>query len=162
MSRAPPQEQAAAIVRVKAPNGFLVLLVSSRGTGRWIVPKGWIGRGSAKGKGSRHTALIEAWEEGGVRGRSSKNPLGFYETFKDEPEACGEAKSTTVIVHLVDADAIAAEWPEKAERRRIWVTPEEAAEMLSEPSLAALVRASAFTKPLRKSKRGTCKTGSVG
>ena len=51
-----------------------VLLVTSRGTGRWIVPKGW----PADGKTPVESALEEAWEEAGVKGRVTGDCLGLF------------------------------------------------------------------------------------
>lgn len=45
-----------------------ILLITSRGTGRWVIPKGW-----PMGKKKPHeVASQEAWEEAGVRGRVRK------------------------------------------------------------------------------------------
>ena len=49
-----------------------VLLITSRETGRWIIPKG----GPIKGFKPGQTAALEAYEEAGVRGRVSARPLG--------------------------------------------------------------------------------------
>jgi 8-oxo-dGTP pyrophosphatase MutT (NUDIX family) len=49
-----------------------VLVISSRGTGRWIVPKGW----PMDGKTPADAALQEAWEEAGVIGKVV-SALGF-------------------------------------------------------------------------------------
>lgn len=60
----PRRQAGAAPYRVK-PNGeFEILLVTTRETGRWIVPKGWL----IKKRGSVGTAELESFEEAGVRG----------------------------------------------------------------------------------------------
>jgi len=51
-----------------------ILLVTSRGTGRWIVPKGW----PMEGKTPAKSALTEAWEEGGVNGKTAGDCVGVY------------------------------------------------------------------------------------
>jgi len=139
--------QAAAIPTAVFGRARLVLLVTSRGTGRWVPPKGWIGKGAAKGKGARGTAKIEAWEEAGVRGRMRRFPLGVYDSVKDaeaNPSAavgvCGASVCRTA-AYLLEVDEIASIWPESGQRERRWVLPGEAASMVREPGLSALLEA---------------------
>ena len=56
----------------------LVLLITSRDTGRWVIPKGW---GMPK-KEPHEVAEREAWEEAGVIGYAVKEPCGFYSYVK--------------------------------------------------------------------------------
>ena len=51
-----------------------VLLITSRGSKRWIIPKGW----PMEGKTPAASALVEAWEEGGVVGQARGQGLGVY------------------------------------------------------------------------------------
>jgi 8-oxo-dGTP pyrophosphatase MutT (NUDIX family) len=60
--------------RFDLETGVEVLLVTSRGTRRWIIPKGW----PIKGFKPARTAAREAYEEAGVRGRVAGRPLGRY------------------------------------------------------------------------------------
>lgn len=63
----------------RGPGVREVLLVTSRGTKRWIVPKGWPHRG-ADGPAS---ALAEAWEEAGVKEATAEpRPVGRYAAVK--------------------------------------------------------------------------------
>ncbi|MBP0574910.1 NUDIX domain-containing protein, partial [Mycobacterium tuberculosis] len=55
-----------------------VLLVTSRETRRWIIPKGW----PMKGMKDRDAAAREALEEAGLTGRISQRPIGHYRYFK--------------------------------------------------------------------------------
>lgn len=65
--------------RVGTENGKVeVLLITSRGTGRWIIPRGW----PMRKKKPHEAAEIEAWEEAGVRGRVRKTPVGRYTYLK--------------------------------------------------------------------------------
>ena len=58
------------------------LLVTSRGTHRWIIPKGWPIRGLKSNK----TALREAREEVGViNSLAIDKPIGSYISKKDRP-----------------------------------------------------------------------------
>lgn len=135
--------QAAAIPTAVFGRARLVLLVTSRGTGRWVPPKGWIGKGAAKGKGARGTARIEAWEEAGVRGRMRRFPLGVYDSVKDaESNPDGGVSGASVCrtaAYLLEVEEIASIWPESGQRERRWVLPGEAASMVREPGLAALL-----------------------
>ena len=60
-----------------------VLLVTSRDTGRWIIPKGW----PAKGKSPHKSAAREAREEAGVVGTIKRRPLGAA-NHRPTPEPC--------------------------------------------------------------------------
>ena len=51
-----------------------VLLVTSRGTGRWILPKGW----PINNMTPYESAGQEAWEEAGVVGQPDPRPLGLF------------------------------------------------------------------------------------
>src|SRR5438270_65110 len=58
----------------RTPDGALeVLLITTRGTRRWIVPKGW----ADDGLDPREAAAIEAYEEAGVLGDVNGEPLGM-------------------------------------------------------------------------------------
>ncbi|MEJ2518437.1 MAG: NUDIX hydrolase, partial [Methyloceanibacter sp.] len=111
-----------------------ILLVTSRGTGRWIVPKGW----PIEGLDSPATALQEAWEEAGVRcGKPSLKPLGSYHYEKGLP---GDwSVPVTTIVYPVRVLELSSEYPESDQRTRKWVSPSEAAELVDEPELKELL-----------------------
>jgi 8-oxo-dGTP pyrophosphatase MutT (NUDIX family) len=51
-----------------------VLLVTSRDTGRWIIPKGW----PLKGKAPHKAAAREAREEAGVVGKINRRAIGAF------------------------------------------------------------------------------------
>lgn len=111
-----------------------VMLVTSRGTRRFIVPKGW----PMKGKSGRQAALIEAREEAGVTGTTRKAPLGRYRYWKRLSDAFVPIEVT---VYLLIADEIMPHWKEAATRERAWLSPADAATLIDEPELATLVRA---------------------
>lgn len=110
-----------------------VLLITSRGTGRWIIPKGW----PMPGRSLAEAALQEAWEEAGVRAKSGEE-MGSYHYDKDQDR--GFAVPVEVRVFLVAVEALAEDFPERGERRRRWFAPSEAAGLVAEPELAALLR----------------------
>lgn len=110
-----------------------VLLVTSRGTGRWIVPKGW----QIDGQDGPASALVEAWEEAGVRGSVENQPLGIYSYVKLMDDGTG--RPVMVTLYAVKVRALMKAWPEMGERRRKWMSPRKAAARVAEPELAALL-----------------------
>ncbi|MFX0547025.1 NUDIX hydrolase [Roseovarius sp. S1116L3] len=111
-----------------------VLLVTSRGTKRWIVPKGW----PMDGKTPAQSAAIEAWEEAGVRGRMYERPLGLYSYRKTIED--GDDLPCVTMLYAMKVTEIATEYPEAHERRRKWLRPKKAAAMVDEADLAYLIR----------------------
>ncbi len=111
-----------------------VLLVTSRGTGRWIIPKGW----PITGMTSAEAALQEAWEEAGVRaGETSATPLGQYSY---EKRKSGWGMMVDTLIYPVRVTEMLDDFPEAAERSRRWTRPSEAARLVDEPELQRLLR----------------------
>ena len=80
----PNLNQVAAIpVRRRGDGNLEVLLVTSRETRRWIVPKGW----PWPEVSDHEAAAAEAWEEAGVRGRILADELGAYTYDKQRDRA---------------------------------------------------------------------------
>ncbi len=111
-----------------------VLLITSRGTGRWIIPKGW----PVPGEDGAGSALVEAWEEAGVRGKAGPAPLGRY-GYRKALQG-GEEIPLTVEVWPVAVEKLASRFPERKERRRKWFSPKKAARKVHEAELAELIR----------------------
>lgn len=133
-ARKPTLRQVAALPWRRAPDGGIeVLLVTSRGTGRWVVPKGW----PMKGLNARDAAAREAYEEAGVRGRIDSKPLGAFQYLKLMES--GVARLSRVKLYRLEVTEELAEWPERAERTRRWMSAQEAAAGVDEPGLAALL-----------------------
>lgn len=131
----PKQVQVAALCYRPGAYGKDVLLITSRDTGRWILPKGWL----INGLSGSQSALQEAWEEAGVKqAEIDPNPVGHYEYVKGL-DTGGEAVVDTQ-VYLVRVVALENDYPEADERQRKWVSPEEAANMVDEPGLKAILR----------------------
>lgn len=113
-----------------------VLLITSRDTGRWVIPKGWTMRGMDAGK----AASIEAWEEAGVRcAQPPDTPLGCYHYKKIK--GSGLPVDVEVLVYPLEVDRLEDTYPEVTQRERRWVTPGEAAQMVREPMLQDILRA---------------------
>jgi len=112
-----------------------VLLVTSRGTGRWIIPKGW----PIRGLNSPEVALREAWEEAGVlKGKSDAQPVGTY-TYDKQLDS-GVALPVETLVYPVSVEAMRDNFPESHERKRMWVRLSDAANMIHEPELKTILR----------------------
>ncbi len=128
-----PIRQVAAIPYRLNPGGQAeVMLVTSNTTRRFIVPKGW----PMKGKSSKAAAAQEAREEAGVAGKPSKKPFGAYSYWK---RLSGSFVKVNVKAYLLAVDKTLPDWKEGKKRRRAWLSPTEAAVLLDEPELAALV-----------------------
>ena len=111
-----------------------ILLITSRGTGRWIIPKGWPMDGATPAE----AAATEAYEEAGVEGKLSNAVLGFYGYRKVIDS--GDDLPIVVAVFPLRVKKMLKDWPEKAERKRRWVSQKKAATLLHEPELCQLVR----------------------
>lgn len=109
-------------------------LVSSRRTGRWIIPKGW----PLDGATPAQAAACEAWEEAGLEGRVSDICLGIYSYTKVFD---GAAQLPCVVaVFPMKVKAARRNWPERSDRKRKWVTPRKAAALVDAPELKRLLR----------------------
>lgn len=128
----PPSMQVGAICL--SQDGGQVLMVTSRGTGRWIIPKGW----PMEGRSLAGAAAQEAWEEAGVEGRVGPKELGRYSYEKVQDG--GFAIPVQVRVFPLYVRRLETDFPESSERRREWFDPKEAAKLVAEPGLAAILR----------------------
>ena len=111
-----------------------VLLITSRDTGRWVIPKGW----PMAGLDAAGAAAREAWEEAGVTGETMAEAVGLYgydKMVKDKP-----CLPCVVSVYPLRVDQLAAKFPERKERRRKWFAAEKAAKKVAEPELRALLQ----------------------
>jgi 8-oxo-dGTP pyrophosphatase MutT (NUDIX family) len=124
----------------------VVLLVTSRDTGRWVIPKGW----PMPGRSREQAAATEAFEEAGLRGSIIGGCLGGYSYWK---QYRARRMLCTVDVFLFRVDAELSRWPEKRQRLRHWFTPEEAATLVEEQVLADLIREVPRLFPKRPSSR---------
>ena len=107
-----------------------VLLITSRETGRWVIPKGW----PMSDRSDPKAALQEAFEEAGVKGQIVKKPVGTYRYVKIMPKGTDDL-DVEVTVYLLTVDEELRRWPEKDERIRDWVSPKVAASRVDEKEL---------------------------
>ena len=118
-----------------APDGEpLLLLVTSRDTGRWVVPRG----NPVPGLPPHLSAAQEAYEEAGVRGPVTSIVVGGYGYRKTRRSGRGVRAHVTLFALAVEEEL--EEWPEAGVRTRRWFSPDEAAEAVIEPELKELLR----------------------
>lgn len=110
-----------------------ILLVTSRETRRWVIPKGWVD----KGEKPFQAAKREAFEEAGLTGKVSKSTFGVYSYDKRLPD--GTFLPCDVKVYPLKVEAQKKKWPERGLRDGRWFSPEEAAIAVDEPGLKALI-----------------------
>lgn len=108
-------------------------MVTSRDSGRWVMPKGW----TMNGKKPWAAAEIEALEEAGAVGRISNEPIGVYHYDKRLTDK--ESVFCTVTVYPMIVEKLKKDWPERKQRKRRWFSPKAAAKRVAEPELAALL-----------------------
>lgn len=113
--------------------GIEVLLVTSRETRRWIIPKGW----PMKDRTGPEAAAQEAFEEAGVRGAIAEAPLGVFTYMKRLAD--GSGRRCAVKVFALEVAESLDVWPEMTQRQRRWMPPAEAAAAVDEPQLKALI-----------------------
>jgi 8-oxo-dGTP pyrophosphatase MutT (NUDIX family) len=111
-----------------------VLLVTSRETGRWIIPKGW----PAKGKSPHKSAAREAREEAGVIGRVKRRPLGVFSYEKRLKS--GKVVACEVQVFALKVKRQEARWLEKGERKLKWLPRTKAAKKVGDDVLGTIIR----------------------
>ena len=112
-----------------------VLLITSRDTGRWVIPKGW----AIDGLSPALSAAREAWEEAGVEGEVSATGLGQFRY--DKVLRPSEFIPCEVQVFGLRVARLAERFPERKQRRRKWFNAETAARKVNEPQLRALLAA---------------------
>jgi len=111
----------------------LVLLITSRETRRWVIPKGWV----EKGVPPHVQAAREAFEEAGLQGEIGTQPIGSYRYLKRLQD--GRTVPCRVDVFPLSVDRRLDDWPEKGQRAASWLTPAEAASMVDDKGLATLL-----------------------
>jgi 8-oxo-dGTP pyrophosphatase MutT (NUDIX family) len=125
-------DQCGAICFRTGDNGeTLVLLISSRGAKRWVIPKGTL----EPGEKAHKCAEREAGEEAGIFGKANKASMGYFTYVK-------EAGTPPFIVNVfrLRVESVAKHFREEGQREFIWVSPGEAAQMVLEPELQSIFR----------------------
>ena len=110
------------------------MLVTSRGTGRWIIPKGWPKSRLA----ASQTAAEEAYEEAGVRGRVGETP--HRSLLISESHQTGKTTVCQVEVFPLEVTGQSRKWPEREERRTEWFKIGKAMKVVQYNDLRDLIR----------------------
>ena len=118
-----------------------ILVVTTRRTRRWIIPKGW----PIKGLRPPKAAAREAFEEAGVTGRVGVKPIGTFTYEKALDEAGVEATCEVKVYPLLVKRQLEV-FPESEQRMLQWVDPARAVALIKEPGLKKLI--AAFAKRL--------------
>src|SRR5881398_2257972 len=108
------------------------MLITSRETRRWVIPKGW----PKKGKSPQHSAAREAFEEAGVVGAVARRSVGSFSYEKRLKN--GAVVVCEVRVFPLEVRRQNKQWPEKQERVVKWLFAPQAAEKVKEPKLSAI------------------------
>lgn len=111
-----------------------ILLVTSRESRRWVLPKG----NMIEGLQPHAAAAHEAEEEAGVQGAACPTPLGSYRYRKKRKN--GASLNVDVDVFPFSVTDLLDEWEEQDQRQRQWFSLEEAAQLVDEPELSELIR----------------------
>lgn len=134
--RRPRELQVAALCYRGSGASRRVLLITSRRTKRWILPKGWL----IDGLDAPRSAAQEAWEEAGVKpSGGAPKAVGTFEYMKRLRHGL-EIPVETQVFKIKVAD-LAERFPEAGERKRLWVDAEKAADLVAEPGLRDILRA---------------------
>lgn len=119
--------------RISEGGNRQIMLLTSRETHRWVIPKGW----PMKGRKPAEVASQEAYEEAGLIGKVvGKRPLG---NFHYEKRLAKKAVICEVLVFLFRVERQLDDWPEKGERKRQWVDVKQAAALVEEGGLAEII-----------------------
>lgn len=128
------RQYAALPYRKNKKGGLEVMLVTSRETRRWIIPKGW----PMAGVSPHNLAALEAMEEAGLLGKVCKKPIGSYHYDKKRND--GSVVSCKVDTFTFEVREQMPKWPEQDQRRTKWFAPQDAAEQVQEPELRELIK----------------------
>jgi len=130
------QQVAALCWRISPKRGsqLEVLLITSLNSKRWIIPKGW----PEPELKPAENAAREAFEEAGVTGKVSSQPIGAYHYLKEKKDGGGVPCAVQVFALQVTKQL--DDWPEKGARQLAWVPIEQAAARLAEPGLRQVLK----------------------
>ena len=131
--RPPVAQQVAALCWRRAGDGHEVLLVTTRGRGQWMLPKGW----PKESKPDAEMAAVEAYEEAGVRGALDPAPVGSFHY--EKRIGAGTVMECEATVYALEVSEQVAKFPEAGQREIGWFSPHEAAAKVDCPELSTLL-----------------------
>lgn len=107
---------------------LVVLLITSRGRGKWIFPKGGLIEGMTPWESAAH----EAYEEAGVEGEIEQTPIGSYLL----PVTEERPKPVEVDIFPLRVTRQREDWKEQGSRYRHWAVLAEARRLITHDGLA--------------------------
>lgn len=128
----PAKAQVAAVCWRKHRGEIQVLLITSRETKRWVVPKGWVMEDVTAAK----AAGLEAWQEAGVTGHINEQSMGYFHY--DKVMSPTRQVPCSVQVFDLQVERLAESFPERKQRSRKWFSVDDAMQKVCEPSLRAI------------------------
>jgi 8-oxo-dGTP pyrophosphatase MutT (NUDIX family) len=120
--------------RLTKAGSLEILLITSRNTRRWIIPKGW----PIKGMKPAKSAAREAYEEAGVRGTVGGKAIGTFRYEKRRDDENSAVPCEVLVFPLLVKRQLKA-WPEANERELRWLDPVDAASRVEEDGLRKLI-----------------------
>jgi 8-oxo-dGTP pyrophosphatase MutT (NUDIX family) len=111
-----------------------VLLITSRASRRWVIPKGW----PMRKRTDAEAAEREAYEEAGVKGEIAKDSFGLFTYSKQL--APGKSIPCVVRVFALEVHSLLRKYPENGQRKSKWLSRKNAASKVREPELKLLIR----------------------
>ena len=133
IAKSRPRKQYAALPLAEHGGRTSVMLITSRETRRWVIPKG----NPERGLEPHALAAKEAFEEAGLVGRVGSAPVGSFSYAKRL--AAGGTVPVEVKVFPLLVEGQLDDWPEKGQRETRWLAPGEAALLVQEGGLAELL-----------------------
>jgi 8-oxo-dGTP pyrophosphatase MutT (NUDIX family) len=131
----PRADQVAALPWRKRRGSIEILLITSRETRRWVIPKGW----PMANLLASNAAKREAYEEAGIDGRVRRKAIGRYTYIK---RVANRSRQTCIVaVYALNVARVYGAWPERKQRRRFWFAAEVAAGKVREAELRSVIRA---------------------
>jgi 8-oxo-dGTP pyrophosphatase MutT (NUDIX family) len=128
--------------RIGRTGAVEILLVTSRTSRHWLLPKGWL----VRGKTALESAEIEAFEEAGVAGKIRNKPIGTFAYNK--VLKTGETLPCRVTVFSLKVKKLLDEWPEALQRERGWFDIAAAADAVYEPQLRDFLLGLSRSEPI--------------
>ncbi|HEX5279704.1 MAG TPA: NUDIX hydrolase [Micropepsaceae bacterium] len=128
-----PVSQYGALPWRRTPDGLEILLITTRNTRRWIVPKGW----PEAGRTAQQCAAQEAFEEAGVTGAVAEHPVGMF-SYKKQLKS-GQIVTCRIRIYPLEVNEIAGDWPEKSARETKWCEISEALVLVEDPGLKRII-----------------------
>ncbi|MBV8469373.1 MAG: NUDIX hydrolase [Burkholderiaceae bacterium] len=128
------QQYGALPYRLDAEQGLQIMLITSRTTRRWIIPKGW----PIKGMKPSETAAREAYEEAGLEGEVSRKAVGVY-VYNKRLELEDRTVPCEMRVFALQVLRQRKNWPERLQRDCQWLSPAQALALAADEGLRELI-----------------------